>query len=247
MAINQLTTANTFQHWLAATQNLIATANTLTDGNGASFIANTKLDISGSQAQLNVRTSASINTLYANNAVLGGFTNVTTLNVSTTGYIAGDLEVGGNVTVSGNIILDSIGFDDIIANGSIAAANNLTVGGFTIITGNTTLSNVTATYGNFSTANITLLTGSANTALYANIATISGYATSAGSYANSAFDKANAAFIQANSAYNAQNTTGVYANSSFTAANSSGTYANSAFAQANTALDNAVALAIALG
>ena len=63
MAINQISTANTFQQWLTATQALITTANTLTDGNGASFIANTKLDISGSQAQLNVRTSASINTL----------------------------------------------------------------------------------------------------------------------------------------------------------------------------------------
>jgi cytoskeletal protein CcmA (bactofilin family) len=247
MAINQISTANTFQQWLTATQALITTANTLTDGNGASFVANTKLDISGSQAQLNVRTSASINTLYANNAVLGGFTNVTTLNVSSTGYIGGDLTVDGNVTVSGNIILDSIGFDDIIANGSITAAENLTIGGFSIITGNTTLSNVTATYGNYSTANITLLTGSANTALYSNIATVNAYAISAGSYANSAFVKANASFIQANSAYASQNSTGVYANSSFEAANNAGVYANSAFNAANTAADNAIALSIALG
>ena len=227
MAINQISTANTFQQWLTATQALITTANTLTDGNGASFVANTKLDISGSQAQLNVRTSASINTLYANNAVLGGFTNVTTLNVSSTGYIGGDLTVGGNVTVSGNIILDSIGFDDIIANGSITAANNLTIGG------NTSLGNTTITYGNFSTANVTILTGSANTALYSNIATAQSFATSAGSYANSAFNKANSGFIQANSAYSDSNTVGIYA--------------NSAFAAANSALDTSVALAIALG
>ena len=233
MAINQISTANTFQQWLTATQALITTANTLTDGNGASFVANTKLDISGSQAQLNVRTSASINTLYANNAVLGGFTNVTTLNVSSSGYIGGDLQVDGNVTVSGNIILDSIGFDDIIANGSITAANNLTIGGFTIITGNTTLSNVTATYGNFSTANITILTGSANTALYSNITTAQAFATSAGSYANSAFIAANSAFLQANTP-------------SYTA-NSAAIYANSAFTAANSALDTSVALAIALG
>ncbi len=233
MPINQISTANTFQQWLTATQALITTANTLTDGNGASFIANTILDVSGVGSQLNVRNSASINTLYANNAVLGGFTNVTTLNVSTTGYIGGDLTVVGNVTVSGNIILDSIGFDDIIANGSITAANNLTIGGFTIITGNTTLSNVTATYGNFSTANVTILTGSANTAIYSNIATAQSFATSAGSYANSAFIKANSGFIQANSAYNDSNTVGIYANSAFTAANN--------------ALDTSVALAIALG
>jgi hypothetical protein len=233
MAINQLSTANTFQQWLIATQGLIATANTLTDGNGASFIANTKLDISGSQAQLNVRTSASINTLYANNAFLGGFTNVSTLNVSSTGYIGGDLTVAGNVTVSGNIILDSIGFDDIIANGSITAANNLTIGGFTIITGNTTLSNVTATYGNFSTANVTILTGSANTAIYSNIATSQAFATSAGSYANSAFITANASFLQANTPSGVANSAAIYANGAFTAANN--------------ALDTSVALAIALG
>ena len=233
MPINQISTANTFQQWLTATQALITTANTLTDGNGASFVANTILDVSGVGSQLNVRNSASINTLYANNAILGGFTNVTTLNVSTTGYIGGDLTVAGNVTVSGNIILDSIGFDDIIANGSITAANNLTIGGFTIITGNTTLSNVTATYGNFSTANVTILTGSANTAIYSNIATIQSFATSAGSYANSAFIAANSGFIQANSAYSDSNTVG--------------SYANSAFIAANNALDTSVALAIALG
>jgi hypothetical protein len=41
--ISQLTTANTFQHWLTATQSLIGTANTLTNGNGNTFYANTRL------------------------------------------------------------------------------------------------------------------------------------------------------------------------------------------------------------
>ena len=234
MAITQLSTANTFQQWLIATQALITTANTLTDGNGASFIANTKLDVSGTGSQLNVRNSAGINTLYANNAFLGGFTNVTTLNVSTSGYIGGDLQVDGNVTVSGNIILDSIGFDDIIANGSIEVGNNLTV------SKNTTLANVTATYGNFSTANVTILTGSANTALYNNIAISQAFATSAGSYANSAFLQANTPSYPANSG-------SAYANSAFVSANSGAGYANSAFTAANNAIDSAVALSIALG
>ena len=69
MAINQLTTANTFEQWLSATQNLIATANTLTDGNGATFVANTKLDVSGTGSTLNVRTSGSINVLYSNTSL----------------------------------------------------------------------------------------------------------------------------------------------------------------------------------
>ena len=82
MAITQLTTSNTFQQWLIATQDLIATANTLTDGNGATFTANTILEIAGTGSRLNVRTSGSINTLYANTAnIVTG--NVTTLSFST--------------------------------------------------------------------------------------------------------------------------------------------------------------------
>jgi hypothetical protein len=82
MAITQLTTSNTFQQWLIATQSLIATANTLTDGNGATFTANTILEVAGTGSRLNVRTSGSINTLYANTAnIVTG--NVTTLSFST--------------------------------------------------------------------------------------------------------------------------------------------------------------------
>lgn len=68
MAITQLSTANTFQQWLTATSALITTANNLTDGNGTTFVANTKLDVSGSGSTFNVRTSSSINQLYANTA-----------------------------------------------------------------------------------------------------------------------------------------------------------------------------------
>jgi hypothetical protein len=88
MAITQLTTSNTFQQWLIATQDLIATANTLTDGNGATFTANTILEIAGTGSRLNVRTSGSINTLYANTA------NITTGNVDTLSF----------TTASGNTI-----------------------------------------------------------------------------------------------------------------------------------------------
>lgn len=82
MPITQLTTSNTFQQWLIATQDLIATANTLTNGNGATFTANTILEVAGTGSSLNVRTSASINTLYANTAdITTG--NVVTLSFST--------------------------------------------------------------------------------------------------------------------------------------------------------------------
>jgi hypothetical protein len=90
MPITQLTTSNTFQQWLIATQDLIATANTLTNGNGATFIANTILEISGTGSQMNVRTSASINTLYANTA------NITTGNVVTLSF---STATGNTITV----------------------------------------------------------------------------------------------------------------------------------------------------
>jgi hypothetical protein len=149
----------------------------------------------------------------------GGVANTYLLNTSI--EIAGDLVVGGNLT------LDAIGFDDLNVAGNTVINGTLTVGG------NTSLSNATITYGNFETSNVTLMVGSANTAVYANITAVSGFASVAGSYANSAF-------IHANSAYGSQNTTGVYANSA-------AIYANGAFIAANTAAGDSLAFAIALG
>jgi hypothetical protein len=90
MPITQLTTSNTFQQWLIATQDLIATANTLTNGNGATFTANTILEVAGTGSSLNVRTSGSINTLYANTA------NITTGNVVTLSFSTAS---GNTITV----------------------------------------------------------------------------------------------------------------------------------------------------
>ena len=112
MAINQLTTANTFQQWLVATQSLIGVANNLTDGTGGTFYANT------------------------------------------------NMVVGGDLTVTGNITLDSIGFNDM------NVAGNLVVGG-----------TATITTANITTANITTFIGTANTNIYnaiANASTTSG-------------------------------------------------------------------------
>ena len=74
MAINQISTANTFQQWLVATQSLIGVANNLTDGTGGTFYANT------------------------------------------------DLVVDGDLTVTGNITLDEIGFNDLNVAGNIYAS-----------------------------------------------------------------------------------------------------------------------------
>jgi hypothetical protein len=69
MAINQVSTSNTFQEWLTTTGLLIATANALTDHSpGQVFTSNTILEITGSDARFNVRTSGNINTFGANTA-----------------------------------------------------------------------------------------------------------------------------------------------------------------------------------
>jgi len=200
--ISQLTTANTFQHWLTATQSLIGTANLLTNGAGSTFFANTRLEVGGANATLNVVTSATINDL------IGNTSNITTSNtvslqarnlnltenvtstLKTTGaaFVGTDLTVHGNslisgdLTVSGNITLDAIGFDDLIVNGSATIANTLSV------TGNSTFSNANVTNtltaniatittanittANIATANIISLVGSSNTAIYAAISVV---------------------------------------------------------------------------
>ena len=78
MSINQITTANTFQQWLVATQDLIGVANNLTNGIGGTFYANTDLYVGG-----DLTTTGNVS--------LGD-------NLS----VAGDLSVGGNVT--GNVV-----------------------------------------------------------------------------------------------------------------------------------------------
>lgn len=111
MAINQLSTSNTFQQWLVSTQSLIAVANNLTDGIGGTFYANT------------------------------------------------NMVVDGDLTVTGNITLDAVGYNDL------NVAGNLVVGG---------------------DASISTLSGSANTAIYANISYAFVHANAAFAAANTA-------------------------------------------------------------
>ncbi len=73
MAINQITTANTFSQWVEATRSLIATANALTNGvqAGQAFTMNTAVVIDGLGASLDVKTSATVNQLTANSINIG--------------------------------------------------------------------------------------------------------------------------------------------------------------------------------
>ena len=62
------------------------------------------------------------------------------------GGAGGDAFITGNLTISGNVTLDSLGFDDLSVAGSVNSSNL-----------------------NTSTGNITLLVGGANTAIYSTI------------------------------------------------------------------------------
>lgn len=220
--ISQLTTANTFQHWLTATQSLIGTANLLTNGAGSTFYANTRLEIGGTDATLNVTTGATINATTGNTA---NIISVQARNLNLTENVTSDLKltndlyvgdaitvygdasikgntvISGDLVVSGNITLDAIGFDDLIVNGSGSFANTLSVTGITtlsnvIVTGNVATLNITsntvtqnlrvdqtsnftgnATFVNAEatgTLTVNQLGGTANTAIYSELARISG-------------------------------------------------------------------------
>jgi len=229
--LTQLTTANTFQHWLTATQSLIGTANLLTNGAGSTFYANTRLEIGGPNATLNVVTSATVNDLIGNTAnvvtvqvrnlnitenvtsalrTTSSATVGTDLTVHGNSTITGNTLISGDLTVSGNIILDAIGFDDLSVNGSATIANTLSV------TGNSTFSNANVT--NTLTANIATITTATITT--ANIVTTTGTIASA-----------NITSANVNTFIGTANTA-IYA---------------AILAAANTGADSAVALAIALG
>ena len=229
--LTQLTTANTFQHWLTATQSLIGTANLLTNGAGSTFYANTRLEIGGANATLNVVTSATINDLIGTTANVVtvqvrnlNLTENVTSTLKTTGAafvgtdltvygnstIAGNTTISGDLTVSGNIVLDAIGCDDINSIGSINVANTLSV------TGNSTFSNANVT--SVLTANIARITS-------ANISTTTGTIASAN------ITSANITTSNVDTLIGAANTA-IYAAIS---------------AAANNAADGSVALAIALG
>jgi len=234
--LTQLTTANTFQHWLTATQSLIGTANLLTNGAGSTFYANTRLEIGGPNASLNVVTSATVNDLIGTTAnvvtvqvrnlnitenvtsalkTTSSATVGTDLTVHGNSTIAGNTIISGDLTVSGNIILDAIGFDDINSNGSINVANTLSV------TGNSTFSNANVT--SVLTANIARITT-------ANITTAN-IVTTTGTIASANITSANITTSNVDTFIGTANTA-IYAAIS---------------AAANTGGDSAVALAIALG
>jgi plastocyanin len=87
MAINQLSTANTFQQWLTSSQSLISVTNNLTDGgNSSTFYANTNLAVNGN---LNVSSNVFVNGFaFSSNAnVRSGVTTFAVTNSGSGAYV----------------------------------------------------------------------------------------------------------------------------------------------------------------
>ena len=124
MAIHQVSTSNTFQEWLTTTGLLIATANALTDHSpGQVFTSNTILEITGSDARFNVRTSGNINTFGANTANIA---NISIVGASGIDGHASRITVPGNVSVSQNITTGNVTMTGVLDGPTrlIGGANN---------------------------------------------------------------------------------------------------------------------------
>jgi plastocyanin len=145
MAIGYVTTANTFQQWLIATQDLITTANNLTDNVGGTFYANTNL-------------------------VVGN-----TFNVVGDTTISGNLTVSGNITLDALGFDDLAVNGSVVIANTLAVTGAATLSNTLNVTANTTLSNANVTLAlvanvaTITSASITTLTGSANTAIYSRL------------------------------------------------------------------------------
>jgi plastocyanin len=139
MPIGYVTTANTFQQWLVATQDLITTANNLTNNVAGTFYANTNL-IVGNTLNVVGDTTISGNLTVSGNITLDdiGFDD---LLVNGSASIANTLSVTGSATLSNTLSV----------TGSATLSNTLSV------TGNTTLSNVAVS----GTANISTVISAA--------------------------------------------------------------------------------------
>jgi hypothetical protein len=84
--INQVTTANTFQQWLVATQDLVAVANNLTNGVGGTFYANTNFVVGGELSvtgNLTVSGNVTLDSAGFDDLSVAGSVNSTNLNTST--------------------------------------------------------------------------------------------------------------------------------------------------------------------
>jgi hypothetical protein len=109
MAINQLTTANTFSQWLSATTQLIAFANNLSDFGVLN--TNASIYLTGTGVSLNVQGTALINVLQSN-SINSRTVNVVgpsfALNVNNSIWTGNSIFVGRDVTVTRNVTVGNL-------------------------------------------------------------------------------------------------------------------------------------------
>lgn len=180
--IVQISTANTFQQWLTATQSLISKLNSLTDGGGSStFYANTNVTIDG---DLIVTGNITLDAVgYEDLSVAGSATIANTLSVTGCTSIAGVTTITNSTTSTST------------SSGALVITGGLGVGGpfYGASVFDSGIRVLARANGGF---------GQANSAFdQANLA-YNAANTSLGSFgqANSSFDQANLAYAQANTA-----------------------------------------------
>ena len=154
MAINQISTANTFEQWLIATQSLIAFANSITD-TGGTFTSNTsEYVITGNISVGNTVTCVTMNTdviifddgtrLSSNVSIVNAYNKANAANVlAQAAYdYANTIALGGEIAGDNVQVLYTITGNNLVANVSITT-NTLTGNNITIVNTVTT-NNVTA-------------------------------------------------------------------------------------------------------
>ena len=110
MAIAYVTTANTFQQWLISTQDLITTANNLTDGGGAKiFYANTNIVVGNNL------------TVVGDTTITGNLTVTGNITLDSIGFddlfVNGSADIANTLTVTGTSTLTGVA---TIANANVA-------------------------------------------------------------------------------------------------------------------------------
>jgi hypothetical protein len=115
MAIGYVTTANTFQQWLIATQDLITTANNLTDNVGGTFYANTNLVV-GNTLNVVGDTTISGNLTVSGNITLDalGFDDLA---------VNGSASIANTLSVTGNTTLSNVTLSNATISGNVATLN----------------------------------------------------------------------------------------------------------------------------
>ena len=162
MAVSYVNTANTFQQWLIATQDLITVANNLTDNIAGTFYANTNL-VAGNTLNVVGDTTISGNLTVSGNitldalgfddlAVNGSATIANTLSVTGAATLSNTLAVTGNTTLSNVNVTSKLTTSNIISSsGLLTISSNTLVNDFifspnaNVKSGVTTLSVVNST------------------------------------------------------------------------------------------------------